>query len=130
MYKYLCELKKDPAKKEIAEKLLVILEHYFKKITEPLNINAANNEELWRKVFNFEEETVNFNLKPDELDKINIYILDEDEIIHLKKFMSFLYCSENEEVDFFEKHAFAIQIYLIYLAFELAKMDKCEEKRQ
>ena len=129
-YKYLCELKKDPAKKEIAEKLLVILEHYFKKITEPLNINAANNEELWRKVFNFEEETVNFNLKPDELDKINIYILDEDEIIHLKKFMSFLYCSENEEVDFFEKHAFAIQIYLIYLAFELAKMDKCEEKRQ
>ena len=130
-YQYLCELKKNPAQKENAEKLITILNHYFKKITAPLNINAANNEELWHKVFNFEKETE--NLTSDELDKINIYnndVLDEDELTHLKKFMSFLYCSENEEVDFFEKHAFAIQIYLIYLTLELAKMDKCEEKHQ
>ena len=129
-YKYLCELKKDPAHKEKAEKLLVILEHYFKKITAPLNINAANNKELWRKVFNFGNKGY-LKFPQEELDKTNIYnndVLDEDERAHLKKFMSFLYCSENEEEDFFEKHAFAIQIYLIYLTLELAKMDKVEEK--
>ncbi len=129
-YQYLCELKKNPAQKENAEKLLVILEHYFKKITAPLNINAANNKELWRKVFNKDGY---LKFPKEELDKTNIYnnnVLDEDERAHLKKFMSFLYCSENEEVDFFEKHAFAIQIYLIYLTFELAKMDKREEKHQ
>lgn len=132
-YRYLCELKKDPAQKENTEKLITILNHYFKKITAPLNINAANNEELWHKVFNFEEETENLTLDPDEISKTNIYnedVLDKDEFDHLKKFMSFLYCSENEEEDFFEKHAFAIQIYLIYLTFELAKMDKVEEKHQ
>lgn len=129
-YQYLCELKKDPAQKENAEKLLVILEHYFKKITAPLNINAANNKELWRKVFNKDGY---LKFPKEELDKTNIYnndVLDEDERAHLKKFMSFLYCSENEEIDFFEKHAFAIQIYLIYLTFELAKMDKVKEKHQ
>ena len=132
-YKYLCELKKDPAQKENTEKLIIILNHYFKKITDPLNINAANKEELWHKVFNFEKETDNLALDPDEISKTNIYnedVLDKDEFDHLKKFMSFLYCSENEEEDFFEKHSFAIQIYLIYLTFELAKMDKCEEKHQ
>ena len=129
-YQYLSELKKDPAQKENAEKLLVILEHYFKKITAPLNINAANNKELWRKVFNKDGY---LKFPKEELDKTNIYnndVLDEDERAHLKKFMSFLYCSENEEIDFFEKHAFAIQIYLIYLTFELAKMDKVKEKHQ
>lgn len=132
-YKYLCDLKKKAAKKGHAEKLLAILEHYFKKISAPLNINAANNEKLWRKVFNFDNKDGYLKVPKEEIDKTNIYnnnVLDEDEITHLKKFMSFLYCSENEEEDFFEKHSFAIQIYLIYLTLELAKMDKVEEKHQ
>jgi len=132
-YKYLHELKKEPLQKENAEKLLSILEHCFRKITAPLNLNEAGREELWQKIFDFEKENGDLKLNSEELDKINIYneeFLDEDLITYLKKFMNFLYCSENEAEDFFEKHSFAIQIYLIYLTFELAKMDKITEKHQ
>ena len=132
-YKYLCELKEIPAQQETAEKLLAILEHYLKKTITPLDLGEINGKDLWRKVFNFENETENLDLKPDALDKINIYnndVLDEDEIFHLKKFIGFLCCSENEKEDFFIKNTFAIQIYLIYLTFELAKMDRYIEKHK
>ena len=132
-YKYLCKLKREPAQKENAEKLLSILEHCFRKITATLGLNEASREELWQRIFDFDKENGDLRLNSKELDKINIYneeFLDEDQITYFKKFMNFLYCSENEAEDLFEKHSFAIQIYLIYLTFELAKMDKITEKHQ
>lgn len=103
--------------KENAEKLLVILNHYLERISTKLNLNAR--ESFWTQIFDED----GFIRRNDVLET-NIYsVLEEHEVNHFRKFMSFLYLSHNEEKDFFESQFFAIQMYLIYLTFEFAKMD-------
>lgn len=125
---YLLGLQKDERYGEVAEKLLLILNHYFKKIVSRLEIEAETDEELWEGVF-----AEDGKLKIREYEKTNLYnekILSEDEIRHFRKFMSFLYCTGNEAEDFIEKHSSTIQIYLLYLTFEFAKMDKIEKSEE
>ena len=111
----------DESQKANAKNLLKILNHYFRKITDNLKVSAASDEELWKKFF---DESGNIKVK--HLNKTNVYTVfanDEDKIEHLSRFISFLYCTGNEEEDFFEKNSFKIQIYLIYLTFKFARLE-------
>lgn len=123
---YLKELGKEEGKKENSEKLLRILNHYFQKICSKLELPCAGVDELWSAVF---DDDGDFKINAKMLGQTNLYneaLLNEDEITHLRKFLSFLYCTGNEKEDFFEKNKSVIQIYLIYLTFEFSKMDKGE----
>ena len=123
---YLKELGKEEGKKENSEKLLRILNHYFQKICSKLELPCACVDELWSAVF---DDDGDFKINGKTIGQTNLYneaLLNEDEITHLRKFLSFLYCTGNEKEDFFEKNKTVIQIYLIYLTFEFAKMDKGE----
>ena len=58
------------------------------------------------------------------LKKTDVFsLLSEREITHLRRFLSFLFCTGNETQEFIEKNKFPIMIYLIYLTFELTKLD-------
>lgn len=107
--------------KNVQEKLMRILNHYFKKITDALGM-IQPVEERWNLLF---DENGELNLEPDDLRKTNIFnILSDDELTHFKRFMSFMYCSENDDNDFFERNQLRIQLYLICLSLNLSKLDK------
>ena len=110
-------------------KLLKILNLYFVKILTPFDLAFGSEEGLWSLVFR-KDGTINKNIydNSDEIDLESVFT--DDELEHFKRFMNFLYCSENEVEDFFEKYSFAIQIYLIYLTFELAKNGQNRKKHQ
>ena len=117
-YQYILEIKEA----DVKEKLKTILNHYFVKITQKLNLPSVPVEERWNELFGYNGE---LNLEGDDLIKTNIYnLLTEDEITHFKRFMGFMYCSENDESDFFERNRCRIQLYLIYISLSLSMMDK------
>lgn len=127
-HQYLLNLQKSENCAPVVGKLLAVLNHYFKKIVSRLEIEVEDDEQLWQKIF---ADNGKLKINEKQYEKTNLYnsnVLDTDEILHLRKFMSFLYCTGNEAEDFFEKNKLAIQIYLIYLTFEFAKMDKIEKK--
>lgn len=111
----------------VRNKLLAILNHYFQKITDNLHKNeielkTLSVEKRWNILF---DEDGDLDISTKELEKTNLYnILSEDEIIHFKRFMGFMYCSENDESDFFERNRCRIQLYLIYISLSLSMMDK------
>ena len=111
--------------KTAAAKLNKILNHYFIKLTDSLEISELKNlteEERWSYVFSPKGE---LKLSQGRLGKMNYYdILDDSEQIHFKRFMGLMYCAENDESDFFERNRLRIQIYLIYLSLSLSKLDK------
>ncbi len=108
--------------KSVSKKLMTILNHYLKKITDALDIQNASLEERWNYLFDPNGE---LDLEPEELKKTNIFnILDEDEQIHFKRFMGLMYCAENDENDFFDRNRICIQLYLIHISFNLSKFDK------
>ncbi len=121
---YLLEISNNSEQRANAERLLKILNYYFKKIVgKQKNLQKKSDEELWSSIF---DERGYISLKPYQLDKTNISngkLLKDDEIKHFRKFMSFLYCSENEAVDFFEAYRTPILFYLIYLTFTFSKID-------
>lgn len=107
----------------VSKKLMTILNHYLKKIADALGMQSELPEaQLWNYLF---DSNGDLNLEPGELKKTNIFnILEEPEQIHFKRFMSFMYCAENDENDFFERNRLRIQLYLIHLSLSLSKMDK------
>lgn len=120
---------KSLSESEEKRKLLRILNYYFKKIVSTVQGGEKSAEELWAEVFDKDGSN---RIESRELGKTNLYKVfaeSESEITHFRKFMSFLYCSENEVHDFFEKNMFEIQLYLLYLTFEFAKLDKMDETR-
>lgn len=117
-YQYILEIKEA----DVKEKLKTILNHYFVKITQKLNLPSVPLEERWHELFGYNGA---LNLEDDDFIKTNIYnLLTEDEITHFKRFMGFMYCSENDESDFFERNRCRIQLYLIYISLSLSMMDK------
>lgn len=122
-HEYLIELQSQCSKKDkkICGKLLTILNHYFGKILAPVGLSDNTEEALWQKVF---DETGLITLEPKELKKTDVFsLLSEREITHLRRFLSFLFCTGNETQEFIEKNRFPIMMYLIYLTFELTKLD-------
>ncbi len=108
--------------KTVSTKLMTILNHYLKKITDALGVQSDSFEERWNYLFDSDGE---LDLEPEELKKTNIFnILDEDEQIHFKRFMGLMYCAENDENDFFDRNRICIQLYLIHISFNLSKFDK------
>ncbi len=107
---------------ELARSLLNILDFFFEKVCQPLNLTYNTVLELWVQVFDQNGEV---NLTFDKLHQTNINnTLSERELSYLKKFLGFLYCSENLTQDFISQYKKMIQVYLIYLRLELSKMDK------
>ena len=118
---YLISLAAKENQRATSEKFLKIINYYFQKIVKPLKIAADSDEERWNRIFDKKGFS---HLKDRDLKKTDINsTLEKSQITHLRKFMSVLYCSGNEEEDFIEKHKTAISIYLIHLSFELARMD-------
>ena len=106
---------------DAGKKLLAILNHYFEKITDKLSMQEIPVEKRWDELFDEDGEC---SLDPDDLNKTNIYnILSEDEVTHFKRFMGFMYCSENDDSDFFERNRTRIQIYLIFISLRLSELD-------
>ena len=71
--------------RENAKYLLVILNHYFKKICSKLVLDKKTN--LWNEIFD-KDGYIKKEIK--DVLETNIYsTLDDDEITHFKKFMSF-----------------------------------------
>ncbi|MCR5766097.1 MAG: hypothetical protein K6G09_09005 [Treponema sp.] len=117
-YQYILKIKEI----NVQQKLKTILNHYFEKITQKLDLHFVPVEQRWNELFDNNGE---LNLDDDDLIKTNIYnILNDDEITHFKRFMGFMYCSENDESDFFERNRCHIQLYLIYMSLSLSMMDK------
>ena len=111
--------------KQVCKKLLTILNHYFSKIIKAINPELNDEQKLIRDLWNeiFDEKGL-ITLHSKELEKTNVFsVLSESEITHLCRFISFLCCTGNETQDFMEKNKFAIIVYLIYLTFELTKLD-------
>ena len=109
-------------KSDVRDELIKILNHYFSIIVSKTKLSSDSVEEIWNEVF---DKNGNCTLNPDDLSETNVSsILDEDQLIHFKKFMNFLYCSESSNHDFFVRNSFRFELYLIYLTFEIAKLDK------
>ncbi len=122
-HEYLAALKSQGSEKDkqVCDKLMEILDHYFVKILAPIDLSVTNEEALWKEIF---DENGLIKLQSKELKKTNVFsVLSEREITHLCRFMSLLFCTGNETQDFIEKNKFAIMIYLINLTFELTKLD-------
>lgn len=117
VHTYILGMSSDGARK----KLLAILNHYFEKITDRLGMEKILVEQRWECVFGAQGDC---NLEKEDLKKTNIFnILSDDEVTHFKRFMAFMYCSENGDSDFFERNRKRIQLYLIYLSLRLSSMD-------
>ena len=109
-------------KSDVRDELLKILNHYFSIILSKTKLSSDSAGELWEEVF---DKNGNCTLNDADLRETNVSCrLDEYELIHFKKFMNFLYCSESSSHDFFVRNSFRFELYLIYLTFEFAKMDK------
>lgn len=112
--------------KAAGEKLLKILNHYFEKITDELYPKLPVNER-WNKAFDKKGEV---NLQNEDLKKTYVFdILTEEEMSHFKRFLGLIYCSENDDNDFFERNRMRIQLYLIYISLNLSLLDKSGKKK-
>jgi len=107
--------------KKISKSLMQILNYFFEKIVSDLNLKYENISELWNQVF----INGNLNIEYNDYKKTNLFNqLNSREVLYFKKFMSFLYCSENTTDDFIIRNKTKIQLYLIYLSLEINKNDQ------
>ncbi|MCR5764748.1 MAG: hypothetical protein K6G09_02100, partial [Treponema sp.] len=115
--KYLEEFKNET----VAQDLLTILNYFFKKSVSQLGLTAKGNL-LWTKIF---DKDGDLRIMDSEIGKTNIFnILSETEYLYFKRFMGFLFCSENVTEDYITRNKTRIMVYLIYLSLELSKLDK------
>ncbi len=116
----------DMPDKEVANKLMKILNYYFKKITSKVCPKKSSVEERWANLFKESPEYPNgkITLETKQLKKTEIFnLLDADELTHFKRFMGLMYCSENDDNDFFVRNRIRIQLYLIHMTLSLSQMD-------
>ena len=105
----------------VAKELLTILNYFFTKAVTKLQLHAKGNL-LWTSVFDKDGKLI---LKNSDIGKTNIFnVLSDTEYLYFKRFMSFLFCSENSTKDYITRNKTKIMVYLIYLSLELSKLDK------
>ncbi len=108
---------------EIADELIEIVNYFFYKTVSKLEqVKNASKEECWNLVFDKEGK---LRIPPEDLPKTNIFnIFSDTELEYFKRFLNFLYCSENLTEDFIMRNKSRIRLYLIYLSLEISKFDK------
>ena len=104
---------------QVSQDLLKILNYFFTKATSKLPLTDENR---WDQVFAANGKLL---IKSGDIKKTNLFnILTPTELSYFKRFMGFLYCSENVTRDFITSNKTRIMVYLIYLSLELSKRDK------
>lgn len=108
---------------EIAEELIEIVNYFFNKTVSKLEqLKNASKKASWKLVFDKEGK---LRIPSEDLPKTNIFnIFSDTELEYFKRFLNFLYCSENLTEDFILRNKTRIMLYLIYLSLEISKLDK------